>query len=908
MKDNGKSLLLAAVLVVGTTAAHANVIVKANNTDALNLPTSWINGVVPGTNDIVQWDYNVTSGQTYSLGTNLAWQGIVVASTCSNGFTLGSGYTLTLGSAGLVIVPNKSFTFSCTLALACDQTWSVANNTSIPQGGVNLNGYTLSLSGGGAKQFKCTVTGGGQLVNLGSGAIKFTNAGAAAPATDVVLNGANLTFETSTGLAAGPRTQSLTLNNGASLSLGGRSSANTIETNANALTLGPGATSSLTIAPNAAKNAQFYSGSFQRATGSGTLLVVGNNLGSYSLASLTANSANLVLGTAPALLGAGGAAGSTACSVLPGVYGDTNGSGGGMGFTTYDTTYGLRPLNLAAEYAATLTSGQSQLDNVRLTNSANVVLTNTLTAATTINALSLVADPAFDLTHGMRIDGPGVLKLNSGQIYAALNASSTSAVNSITLDCAALDLNGQEGVFFTRGMGAQGGGSHSGAALDIACSITNDGGLGVTFSGNVIKLSGSATNRYTGDTRGAGGLLWLAKNGTSLPGNLVACGASVQNTGNQVADNCDVTVTSGTYNQRGGDWNSGSGASETFRNLFMTGGAYSDGADGTSSGKTYLTNAWLAGGAWTVTQGHSTELGGALALAGGTITIKRANDTTRPTTLTLRGPTVISNTTSGAYAPLTLGGGSAVNIVGGRVVLSNDLTCIGSALNTNPVQIVASVPTSGGGWPTLQVGGTRVFNVTDGAADPDLRIGAFLTNNNACAGGLVKRESGTLELAGTNGYSLATTVEAGTLLLSGTTLSPTTVRAGAVLAGAGVIDLGTSAALTVDAGGMVSVGPTDAIGTLTVNGDATFGDGAVLRVDVCGTTADRLAVSGSVAVADGVVSVEAIGAGTAPWCILTASEITGSFRSATSGLAVSRRANNTELWLVKNLGTLVAIH
>lgn len=40
---------------------------------------------------------------------------------------------------------------------------------------------------------------------------------------------------------------------------------------------------------------------------------------------------------------------------------------------------------------------------------------------------------------------------------------------------------------------------------------------------------------------------------------------------------------------------------------------------------------------------------------------------------------------------------------------------------------------------------------------------------------------------------------------------------------------------------------------------------------------------------------------------MTASSITGSFVSAEPGFSVSKRANNTELWLVKRQGTLISV-
>lgn len=908
-------MLAAVAVVVAASTVRAGVIVKANNTDALNLPTSWIGGVVPGTNDIAQWDYNVTSGQTYTLGTNLTWQGLAVTATCSNGFTFAAGNTLTLGVSGITTVPDKGLTFNCGLALAADQTWSIGANTFIPQGGLNMSGYTLSLSGGGVKQFKSAITGNGRLVNLGTGAIKFTGTSAAAPATDVELNADNITFETNMGLVAGPRTKSLKLNNGATVSVGGRTDMNTVETNANALTAGPGATStgvapSVTVTPNAAKNAQFYSGSFVRPAGAGFINFRGTGLGTNTLASLTANSVNVVFGTSPQLLGAGGAPGSKTISILPGAVADVTTAGTGIGLATYDAIYGLRAVNTNTECTAAVGDGQTQLDNVRLANSAGTgVVSNALTTATTVNALTFAVSGANTASgSGIALAGNATLTLNSGCIYANQNVSgqptSGNVSNAMTIGVNALDLNGHEGVFIAYTATLNNSGQPSGGLLDIRSAITNDGGNGVTIMGTgTTRFSGSATNTYTGTTTVNSGRLWLMKtNANGVPGSLVLNGGTVEDQSNQIADSGDITINSGNFKLQIG--NEGSSRSETYNNLIMNGGSYGCGSADHYGGSLINGFAVLAGGAMTMPRQTIVTVTGPLVMSGGTISVQRSQSTTLyNTVLTANGGLVISNLVSGAYTPITLDVGDSTHSGGKLSLNGGDVTFVGNADNTNTVTI--SAPAGAGTAGVITLTGTRTFNIGDGAAANDLTLAPILVNS-VPVGGVTKTGAGTLSLTATNAYTGATTVDGGTLAVNGGLVSPITVNSGAGLAGTGWIAPTNAMALAVAAGGVVDPGAPGSVGTLTVTGNVSFAGAAVYRVNVAATSADRLAVYGTVS--GGTASVEAVGTGTAPWLILTATEITGTFRSVTPGLVVSKRTNNTELWLMKNQGTLIAVH
>jgi hypothetical protein len=114
----------------------------------------------------------------------------------------------------------------------------------------------------------------------------------------------------------------------------------------------------------------------------GTFLFRGNNdrFGSP----LGANIANLIFETAPALVGGGGAAGTTHISIIPYASGALGVEGNGSHLVTYGAN-GVRPLLAAAgEYAQFIISGTSTANNVELISSGT---RTAITSPTQINAL-----------------------------------------------------------------------------------------------------------------------------------------------------------------------------------------------------------------------------------------------------------------------------------------------------------------------------------------------------------------------------------------------------------------------------------------------------------------------------------------------------------------------------------------
>lgn len=358
------------------------------------------------------------------------------------------------------------------------------NSTQTYSGATTVNvGYIGNISGAGGLTLS---TNAGQLLN-----------------SDVTVNGATLT---ATSSAAGTitRAKSVTLNN-ATFTINGNSAGNSVESLTNALSLG-GGRSTVTLAPNSARNAQFTAASLVRNPGA-TVLVRGTNFGANSVASATINSGNITFTTAPTLSGSG-AVGTPTVGIIPWAYGDNSNSGNGTDFLTYDATNGLRRLN-ASEYVTSFASGNSSLVNAKITS-----VIGGINSATSLNSLTLG-------TLG-RINGTGTLGISSGGILALDNASIGM------IEAGVLDFGTAEGILLPI----------AGRTLSIGSAITGSGGLTMGGAGTTV-LTG--TNAYTGGTFLSGGVLNINGDAAlgAVPGapatNLIFSGGTLQTGASNVA-------------------------------------------------------------------------------------------------------------------------------------------------------------------------------------------------------------------------------------------------------------------------------------------------------------------------------------------------------------------------------------
>ncbi len=254
-------------------------------------------------------------------------------------------------------------------------------------------------------------------------------------------------------------------------------------------------------------------------------------------------------------------------------------------------------------------------------------------------------------------------------------------------------------------------------------------------------------------------------------------------------------------------------------------------------------------------------------------------------TLDLRGRNTGANTVAGVISNGTGGGTLSINKTGQNTtlwVLSGTNTYTGSTVVTGGI---------------LKAGSTQAFGTnsaitlgsTSGSVTAELdlngnsnTIGSLATAGSALSNGTVKLGSGTLTINGVNGsavdfkgvisgtggvtksgagvqilsganiYTGATAVNAGTLLINGSTSGSavTVSNSSTILGGTGTITPGASKALTVNSGAFVAPGLTGATGTLTValgnTGDsAVFASGSKFAFDLAAPgTNDVVAFTG----------------------------------------------------------------
>ncbi len=359
---------------------------------------------------------------------------------------------------------------------------------------------------------------------------------------------------------------------------------------------------------------------------------------------------------------------------------------------------------------------------------------------------------------------------------------------------------------------------------DYSSSITVDSGGMLKFStdanqtlsgalsgaGDLVKqgtgtLTLSGTNSFTGTTSASAGVLALNSSGTAITGDsdtstvdLEVSGGTVRvDADNQLADDVDVSISSGTFNLNG--------SSDSIDGLANSGGVFTTGIGGTL-----------------------TVLGNTVTWSGGTNTIN-AGATVQDTHWDVSGGTNTvdgdGGTTSGGGTLHVQGGGIGFEFTGSgtpNITLNSDNTAAGRMLLEGKLSVASGYTgtgatiTSGGagsiaGYIDLG-GGSRTFEINNSAnAVDDLTVSAVITN-----GGITKTGAGTLVLEGTNTYTGATDINAGTLLINASNAGAT----GDYTIGIAGGDLADAATL----GGTGSIGGAT---TLTNTGYLSPGDGGI---------------------------------------------------------------------------------
>jgi autotransporter-associated beta strand protein len=487
---------------------------------------------------------------------------------------------------------------------------------------------------------------------------------------------------------------------------------------------------------------------------------------------------------------------------------------------------------------------------------------------------------------GMGINNDGALRNISGNnTWTGLINASSTRINS---DSGTLAITG--------GIGLSGAGVTFGGAGNISVSgnINNNGPRVVKDGSGTLTLSGTNTwvsgftiqegvvSIATINNRGASGPLGATDNlsmgGTATAGTLSYTGANGSSTmpftlnaggGNFEVTNAATALTlSGQISGTGGLTKSGSGT------LRLTSGFNAYAGSTTINGGTLQVSGNIAtnmigsspqlilnGGTLYTTSTSSLGSGSGVTLSSGGGTFQ--TDSGQPLTIAgvVSGSGSLTKTGAGN---LTLSGSSntfngTTTVSAGTLVIGNNLALQNSALDTAGAGVVTTTgfttPTLGGlkgstnlsSVITTGYGSVTALTLNPGTGVTNTYSGAIA--NGAANMTLTKTGLGTQELSGTNTYTGATLVSAGTLLVNGSiSTSITTVQSGATLGGTGTVGV-----VTVNSGAFHTPGNSPGI-----QPTGNYSNAGTLGIEINGTTVgtdyDQVNTTGTVSLS-GLLSI-----------------------------------------------------
>ncbi len=743
----------------------------------------------------------LSGNNTNSAGVNLSTGTLKLGSATALGATAGTltiaaGTTIDSSVASLVIANNNAqnwngnFTFTGTnsldlgtgaVALAAPITLTTTANT-LTVGGTISGGtiFDITKAGAGTLLYSGNIsalssnqtvnvsagtlaiisnlTGGYGITINGAGGLSFRGATTNAAASSITANaGSALTFDSSTVSATGTtRAASLTLKGGA-LNILGNAGANSSDSITGSLTVnapstfGTAGANTVSLTPDAAANTRLTAGSLVRSN-NGAVFFRGTNLGASTILSNTANATNIVFTTAPTaqLVGGNGTAGSQNISIIPWAVGSTTASGVPSSFVTYDAN-GIRPL-ASGEYDTTIPATAST-NNVKLSGTSTLTYNGTAT----INSLFLTNNASSSTV----LAGTGALTVTSGAIYADLSLGGNS--NALTVS-KQIDFGTAEGVIGVLGQSA------NSKTLAFSGGISGSGGLTIYDALGVSNVQAgvniNAATTYTGNTIINGAL--IASSTNALPNF-----ASGNRTGDvYVNGTLGLSGSNNSFVRINGLFGSGKIVTPFSNNETLIVGDNNatstfDGTITQTSGSISLTKV----GTGTLTlNGTSSTWTSATTIQNGVLTAVTLNNIAAP------------NATSSLGRPVTV----ALGTIGlGATTTTGTLKVVGTGETTDRVINLAG--TSGGA--TLDQSGTGLLKFTSnntgtntftatGAGNKTLTLqgstagtgeiaASIVDNSGTNKTSLTKAGTGTWTLSGNNSYTGATTVSAGTLLVSG---------------------------------------------------------------------------------------------------------------------------------------------
>lgn len=812
MKPKFVNLLLAASIVVNLTSqAFAAPVTKENNTDALNLNSSWVGGInQPGPGDIAVWDATVNANQVLLLGNNLSWSGINMTDSGGD-VTINAGNTLTLGASGFTSAANKWVWAYPDIALGVSQTWTTPNNLFV--GGLISGASTLTKAGPANLTLwnEANSYSGGTTINAGSlvlgSNVNFGTGG---------IGSGGIIFQGGTLSHTYPSGNTLVYNNAMSVASGQSGTFTTPNRfRLNGAVSGAG---SLNISINSSSSRADFQNNFSgftgslNITGSGSvrlgIVSLGSGQPTFNAAGWASTTFSLDGATIVPTTNSGG--NTISIGALTSV-GATGTLGGG---TAGSPNYTIGALGASSIYAGGI-SGNASLTvtngiKLTLTNTTNLVYTGTTTVSSgTLKVMGTKSGTgATSVNTGGRLSGTGIiagtttinsggmlapgdsgvgalsfsnLTLGSGSIFNASVGNSTATVTGVlTLASGAtVDVNGfsTDGTYTIISYNAAT--PPSGAPASTALSVINGGSKAYTFidtgSAITMKISSSDPTNYwnvdgNGTWNSAGN--WTKNEIPNAPGAIAKVGPGVGGIGGPGGNGDFFTPTEFTItldaNQKVGTFVA---QTDNISALTIDPGTTTPGTLSFDNGiSTSILSSVL--GDLIINAPVAVDADGlAVDVALRTNIVPNV-----PFLMTLNG------VVSGSGAALAKSGSGTLVLAGnntydGGTVISNGVVSINSA--TSLGNTAGAVTFTGG---TLQLSNTlagitrsyKVAGTSNAIIDThgfNLGYDGIISPSGGGTGGLTKTGGGTMTLSAAQTYTGATNVNGGTLAVAGGSLT-----------------------------------------------------------------------------------------------------------------------------------------
>jgi autotransporter-associated beta strand protein len=481
--------------------------------------------------------------------------------------------------------------------------------------------------------------------------------------------------------------------------------------------------------------------------------------------------------------------------------------------------------------SGSIATGSLLLNSSDGTGTLTINTTNTFNGGTTVQSGKLNANAAGALGSGPIALSGGTLNLG---IAGAINAGSTITINSGTLD------NTSAGTITLPNIPQVWAGNFTYAGTTQSLNmgtgaVTLNSTPTITVSNNTLTVGGVISNGGgAAITKDGGGTLALTANNTFTGGLTILAGSvRINGSGGKTALGSGAPTVNGGGTLIGVNADSfGFAPNAAPLSINIAGGTVTD--LGTANYRITLPNLNFTGGTLTSAVGNAGDANGNYSLFG--------DSATATVTSNAAATTAVINAAKISFQRPAVFNVAAGSVVGGPapgvdLLVSSNIVPNGvQTVTINGPGILAFDGNNTYGGATTISGGTLQIGLASDAAPLPSPLGTAAVTNNAAltfassqainvsnvingTGTVTQTGSGTATLAAANGYTGATTINAGTISVTGSLNagSAVAVNNGGTLAGTGTVN----GAVTVNNGGMVAnfIGGT----TLTLAGGLTIG-------------------------------------------------------------------------------------